>query len=131
MAEGNDINEMVKVQDGKDCHQGNQNNQLFVLLLRVPQANGKPLSISGCTAGAMAQMLHEIAGVVPKEVVVLTDQVVMTFEEEASMTEVSRAVHGFHHWGGQSINVDCLVAGKDSITEIVREQEISGRNRRN
>ena len=74
----------------------------------------------------MAQMLHEIAGVVPKEVVVLTDQeVVMTLKEEASMMKVSRAVHGLYHWGGQSITVDCLVARKDSITEIVREQEIS------
>ena len=45
----------------------------------------------------------------------------MTLEEEASMMEVSRAVHGLYHWGGQSITVDCLVARKDSITEIVRE----------
>ena len=74
----------------------------------------------------MAQMLHETAGVVPKEVVILTDQeVVMTLEEEASMMEVSRAVHGLYHWGGQSITVDCLVARKDSLTEIVRQQEIS------
>ena len=126
MAEGNDINEMVKVEDGDDCHQGDQNDQPFVLLLRVTQANGKPLPIGGFTGRAMAQMLHEIAGVVPKEVVVLTDQeVVMTLEEEASMMEVSRAVHGLYHWGGQSITVDCLVARKDSITGIVREQEIS------
>ena len=74
----------------------------------------------------MAHMLHEIAGVVPKEVVVLTDQeVVMTLEEETFVMEVSRAAHGLHHWGGQSITVECLVARKDSITEIVREQEIS------
>ena len=70
----------------------------------------------------MAQMLHEIAEVVPKEVVVPTDQeVVKTLEEEASMMEVSRAVHGLYHWGGQSLSVDCLVARKDLITEIVRE----------
>ena len=70
----------------------------------------------------MAHMFHEIAGVVPKEVVVLTDQkVVMTLEEEESMMEVSRVVHGLYHWGGQSITVDYLVARKDSITEIVRE----------
>ena len=61
----------------------------------------------------MAQMLHEIAVVVPKGVVILTDQeVVMKLEEEASMMEVSRAVHGLYHWDGQSITVDCLVARK-------------------
>ena len=70
----------------------------------------------------MAQMLYEIAGVVPKEVVILTDQeVVMTLEEEASMMGVSRAVHGLYHWGGQYITVYCLVSRKDLITEIVRE----------
>ena len=79
-------------------------------MLRVTQANGKPLPIGGFTARAMAQMLHEIAGVVPKEVVVLTDQeVVMTLEEEASMMEVSRAVHGLYHWGGAVHN--CRLSG--------------------
>ena len=59
----------------------------------------------------MALMLHEKVGVVPKEVVILTDQeVVMRLEEEASMMEVSRAVHGLYHWGRQPIMVDCLVA---------------------
>ena len=70
----------------------------------------------------MAQMLHEIAGVVPKEVIILTDQdIVVELEEEASIMEVSRAVHGLFHWGGQSVAVDSLVGKKDSITEIVRE----------
>ena len=95
MAEGNDINEMVKVEDGDDCCRGDQNDQSFVLLLRVTQANGKLLPIGGFTGRTMAQMLYQIAGVIPKEVVILTDQeVVMTLEEEASMMEVSRAVHG-------------------------------------
>ena len=67
MAEGNDINEMVKVEDGEDCHEGDQNDQPFVLLLRVTQANGKPLPICEFTGRAMAQMLHEITGVVPKK----------------------------------------------------------------
>ena len=49
----------------------------------------------------------------------------MELEEETFMMEVLRAVHGMYHWAGQSIIVDSLVARKDSITEIVREQEIS------
>ena len=43
----------------------------------------------------MAQMLYDIAGVIPKEVVILTDQeVVMELNEETSIMAVSRAVHG-------------------------------------
>ena len=61
----------------------------------------------------MAQMLHEIAGVVPKEVIILTAQeVVVELEEEASTMEVSRVVHGLFHWGRQSIAVDSLVSKK-------------------
>ena len=64
----------------------------------------------------MAQMLYEIAGVTPKEVVILTDQeLVVEFNEETSIMEVSRAVHGLYQWAGQSISADSLVARKDSI----------------
>ena len=99
MAEENDISEAVEVEERDDHHPGDQNDQLFVLLLRVTQANGKPLPIGGFTERAMAQMLHEIAGVIPKEVVILTDQEVVMELEEASMMEVSRAVHGLFHGG--------------------------------
>ena len=61
----------------------------------------------------MSQMLHEVAGVVPKEVVIMNDQeVVMELEDETSMMEVLRVIHGLFHWGGQSISVDTSVAKK-------------------
>ena len=44
--------------------------------------------------------------------------------------KVSRAIHGLFHWGGQSINVDSLVAKKDLVTEIVREHEVSQEKQR-
>ena len=67
----------------------------LVLLLRVTQSNGKLLPIGGFTGRAMSQMLHEVAGVVPKEVVIMNDQeVVMVLEEETSVMEVSRVIHG-------------------------------------
>ena len=91
----------------------------------MTQSNGKPLPIGGFTGRAMSQMLSEVAGVVPKEVVVMNDQeVVMELEEETSIMEVSRAAQGLFHWGGQSISVDSLVAKKDLIAEIVREREV-------
>ena len=61
----------------------------------------------------MSPILHEVAGVVPKEVMIMNDQeVVMELEEETSMMEVSRMIHGLFHCGGQSISVDSLVAEK-------------------
>ena len=124
MADGNDTGEEVKVEEegylGED-----KRDQSFVLLLRVTQANGKPLPIGGFTGRAMAQMLYEIAGVTLREAVILTDQeVVIEFEMERPIMEVSRAVHGLYQWAGQSISVDSLVARRDSIKEIVREKEI-------
>ena len=79
----------------------------------------------------MSQMLHKVAGVIPKKVVVMNDQeVVMELEEETSIMEVLRMIHGLFHWGGQSISVECLVAKKDLIAEIVRECEVGKKKQR-
>ena len=49
----------------------------------MTQSNGKPLPIGGFTGRAVSQRLHEVAGVISKEVVVMNDQeVVMELEEE-------------------------------------------------
>ena len=99
---------------------------LFAFLLRVTQANGKPLLISGFTSRAMAQMLYEIAGVTPRDVVILTDQeVVIELEIETPVMDVLRAVHGLYQWAGQSITVDSVFARRDSIKEIVKERWIA------
>ena len=57
-------------------------------------------------------------------------EVVMELEEETSIMEVSRVIHGLFHWGGQSISVDSLVAKKDLIAEIVRECEVGWERQR-
>ena len=44
--------------------------------------------------------------------------------------EVSRAIHGLVHWGGQSISVGSLVAEKDLIDEIVKEHEVGQEKQR-
>ena len=67
MAKGSNMNQVIKTEEGGDTSMGDQNEQPFVLLLRVTQSNGKPLSIGGFTGTAMSQMLNEVAGVVPKE----------------------------------------------------------------
>ena len=89
MAQGSDMSEMIKTEEGDDPCMGDWSGQPFVLLLRVTQYNGKPLPIGGFTGRAMSQMLHEVAGVVPNEVVIMNDQeVVMELEEEISMMDV-------------------------------------------
>ena len=122
MAEGNDMNEMSKVEDEEDSCKGDRNEQPFVLLLKVMQSSGKPLPTGGFTGSVMAQMLHDVAGVILREVTVLLEKdVVMELEEETSIMEVLKAVHGIYHWAGQSITVDSLVERKDSIIEIIWE----------
>ena len=125
MAEESDMNEVLQNEEGDYPYKGDQNGQPSVLLLRVMQANGKPLPIGRFTARAMSQMLHEIAGVVPKEVVIMNDQeVVMELDEETSLMDISRAIHGLFQWGGQCVSVDSLVAKRGLVTEIVKEQRI-------
>ena len=125
MPEGNEIEEVMKVEEGEECHHADPKDRLFVLLLRVTQANGTPLLIGGFTSRVMTQMIHEIRGVIPREVVILMDQeVVFEIEDESSIIEVSKVVQGLFHWGGQSITVDSVVATQDSITEIIKEQKV-------
>ena len=65
--------ELNMVENG-NMEEGDQNEQQFALLMRVTQLNDKPLLIGGCTGRAMSQMLHEVAGEIPNEVVVMNDQ---------------------------------------------------------
>ena len=126
MAKGNSMSQEVKTEDEEGCLGEDKRGQAFVLLLRVTQANGKPLPIGGFTSRVMAQMLNKIAGMTPREVVILTDQEVVTeLEIETPIMEVSRAVHGLYLSAGQSITVDSVVARRDSIKEIVKEREIA------
>ena len=73
MAKGGVMEDVVKAEVGDDTSVGDKSSQQFALLLRVTQSNGRPLPVGGFTGGAMSQMLHEIAGVVPKEVLVMND----------------------------------------------------------
>ena len=56
------MSEEVKAEDEKGCLGDDKRQQASVILLRVTQANGKPLPIGGFTSRVMAQMLYEIAG---------------------------------------------------------------------
>ena len=118
------IEEMMQVEEGDECHHLDLKDQQFVLLLRVTQANGRPLPTGGFMSRAMTQMICDITGVIPKETDILTDQeVVLEIEDQSPVIEVSRVVQGLLHWGGQSITVDSVVATQDPITKIIKEWE--------
>ena len=51
MAEESEVGDVVKVEEGDECHCTDPKDQLFVLLLRVTQANGRPLAIGGLLVG--------------------------------------------------------------------------------
>ena len=65
---------MLKTKEGEDPYMGERSGQSLVLLLRGTQSTDKPLLIGGFTSREMSQILHEIAGVVPKEVIIMNDQ---------------------------------------------------------
>ena len=80
MTEGGIMEDVVKTEVEEDTSMGDKDDQPFALLLRVTQLNGKPLPIGVFMGWAMSQTLHEVARVIPKEVVVMNDQeVVMEF----------------------------------------------------
>ena len=116
------VEEMVHVEEDDECHHTDLKDQIFVLLMRVTQANGRPLPAGGFTGRAMTQMIQDIMRVIPKEVDILTDQeLVLEIEDQSSVIEVSRVIQGLFHWGGQSIAVDNIVATQNLITKVIKE----------
>ena len=86
---------------------------------------GNPLPIGGFTERVMSQMLHEVAAVIPKKVLIMNDQeVVMEFKKDTLMMDVSKPVHGLFHWGGQSISVNSLLAQKDLMPDILKQHNV-------
>ena len=86
------IEKMTQVEEGDECHHPDLRDQQFVLLLRVTQANGRPMPIRGFTSRAMILMICDIMGVIPKEADILTDQeVVIEIEDQSSVVEVSKS----------------------------------------
>ena len=131
MTENDVLEAMVKTEVGEDTSLGDENSQPLALLLRVTQSNGRPLPIGGLTGQMMSQVLHEITGVIPKEVLVKNDQeVVMEFEEDTPIVEVSKVVHGLFHCSGKSLSVNSLLARRDTMTDIVRQCEVGWERQR-
>ena len=46
------------------------------------------------------------------------------------MIEVSKAIHGLFHWGGQSNCVNSLAAKRDLMEDIVRECQVGWERQR-
>ena len=116
------MEKITQVEEGDECPHPDPRDWQFVLLLRVTQANGRPLPMEGFMSRAMVQMICDVMGVIPKEVEILTDQeVVVEVEDQSSIVEVPRAIQGLFHWGGQAVTVDSIMATQDLITEIVKE----------
>ena len=117
------MEKITQVEEGDECPHPNPRDQQ--LLLRVTQANGRPLPVEGFMSRAMVQMICDVTGVIPKEVEILMDQeVIVEVEDQSSIVEVSRVIQGLFHWGGQAVMVDSIMATQDSITEIVKEREV-------
>ena len=100
------VEKITQVEENDEYPHPDPRDQHFVLLLRVTQANGRLLPMEEFLSRAMVQMISGVTGVVPKEVEILMDQeVVVEVEDQSSIVEVSRAIQGLFHWGGQAVTV--------------------------
>ena len=116
------MEKIMQVEEGDECHHPDPRDWQFVLLLRVTQANDRPLPMEGFMSRVMVQMICDVTEVIPKEVEILMDQeVVVEVEDQSSIVEVSTVIQGLFHWGAQAVTVDSVVATQVSITEIVKE----------
>ena len=71
------MEKIMQVEEDDECHHPDPRDWQFVLLLKVTQANGRPLPMEGFMSRAMVQIICDVAGVIPKEVEILIDQEVV------------------------------------------------------
>ena len=123
MVEEKEVMEKItQVEDNEEYSHPNLKDHQFVLLLRVTQADSQPLPVEEFMSRAMVQMICDLTGVVPKEVEMITDpEVVVEVEDQSSIVEVSRGIHGLVHCRGQAVTVDSVVAVSDLISGTVKE----------
>ena len=118
------MEKIMQVEEGDECHHPDPRDRQFVLLLRVTQANGRPLPIEGFMSRAMVQMMCDVMGVIPKR------------GRNSGPRGRSRSRGSVLHSRGiqsntwvislvmSAVTVDSVVATQDLITEIVKEREV-------
>ena len=62
------MEKITQVEESDECPLQDPRDWQFVLLLRVTQANGRPLPMEGFMSRAMVQMICDVTGVIPKGV---------------------------------------------------------------
>ena len=60
------MGKIMQVEEGDECPHPDPRDWQFVLLLRVTQANGRPLPMEGFISRAMVQMICDVIGGHPK-----------------------------------------------------------------
>ena len=76
------MEKIMQVEESDECPHPDPRDRQFVLLLRVTQANGRPLPVEGFMSRAMVQMICDVMGVIPKEVEILMGQEVVVEVED-------------------------------------------------
>ena len=76
------MKKITQVEENDEYPHSDPRDQQFVLLLRVTQADGRPLPVEEFMSRAMVQMISDVMGVIPKEVEILMDQEVVVEVED-------------------------------------------------
>ena len=92
------MEKITQVEENDEYPHPDPRDQQFVLLLRVTQANGRPLPMEEFMSRATVQIISDVMGVIQNEVEILMDQeVVVEVEDQSFIVEVSRAIQGLFH----------------------------------
>ena len=125
------MGKITQVEEGDKYHHSDPRDQQFVLLLRVTQANGRPLPVEGFTSRTMVQIICDVMGVIPKEVEILMDQeVVVEVEDQSFIVEVSRVIQGLFYWAGQTVTVECCGHSRLDNRDCKRMRGSEGKTKR-
>ena len=84
----------------------------------------KPLAVGSYTERLVSQMVNRIVGAQPLGVTVMNErEAIVVLKEGNPVIKVSQLIPGLASWGGQSVNVSCLMSSKRSLLSIIEVGE--------
>lgn len=94
------------------------------LLMKMTQRNGKPLPVGSHIERKVYAEIQKLTGANPLGISKLNDQeVLVKFEEKTPIVGVAICIEKIGHWDEIPVEVECVMAGKETLIKVVKEKE--------
>ena len=94
------------------------------ILLTVTGRHKNVLPVGCMTAANLAHLIQEKTGVLPYQILILSDrEALIEFEQGSPVVEISQIMVGAGKWGELEVEIGCVMSGRASLLNMHREKE--------